>query len=179
MPSSTGLGLGAKEDLRRTLSTAKGVAKAQIASEAHSGPAVGGDSIVLEHGFFVALILLLIWAVLLVFLVRGQLKTPSFGAASMFLALMVPFFWLGSEITELTISQVGSFKTNVHQATQYLDEIKQIRDKLKAQDVALTSSVQAIDEKITETTAKLKAQEAAIENEQTRTSQRPLEKGTV
>jgi hypothetical protein len=131
---------------------------------------------VLEYGAFVALILLLTWAVLLVFLVRGQIKTAPFGTASLFLALMVPFFWLGSEITELTISQVGSFKTNVQQATQYLDEIRQIRDKLKAQEVALTSSVHDMDEKIAQTTEKIKAQETIIESQQARMSQRPWKK---
>jgi hypothetical protein len=114
-----------------------------------------GASGVLEYGAFVALALLLTWAALLVFLILGQLKTTPFSAASLFLALMVPFFWLSPEITELTISQFGSFKTNAQQATKYFDEIKQIRDKLRAQDAALTSSVEALDKRIAATTAKL------------------------
>ena len=53
----------------------------------------------LEYGPFVALALLLTWVALLILLVRGQLKTaPS--ASSMFLVLMIFFFWLGQEITE-------------------------------------------------------------------------------
>jgi hypothetical protein len=54
---------------------------------------------VLEYGAFVALGLLLIWVLLLIPLARGTLKAIPFGAASLFLALMVPFFWLGPEIT--------------------------------------------------------------------------------
>lgn len=116
----------------------------------------------LKYGAFVALALLLIWAALLVCLVRGQLKTTSFGTASMFLALMVPFFWLGPEITELTISKIGSFKTNVQQATQYLDEIKKIHDKLKDQDIALSSSVNKLNEQIEATRERMKTQESAL-----------------
>jgi hypothetical protein len=48
----------------------------------------------LEHGAFVALSLLAVWVALLIPLARGTLKAIPFGAASMFLALMVPFFWL-------------------------------------------------------------------------------------
>jgi hypothetical protein len=54
----------------------------------------------LEYGSLVALTLLTVWIALLIFVVRGQLKTTPFGAISTFLALMIPFFWLSSEITE-------------------------------------------------------------------------------
>jgi uncharacterized membrane protein len=47
--------------------------------------------------------LLVIWIALLIPLTRGRRKAIPFGAASMFLALMIPFFWLGQGITELTI----------------------------------------------------------------------------
>jgi high-affinity Fe2+/Pb2+ permease len=79
---------------------------------------------VLEHGAFVALGLLVIWVYLLISLRRGTLTVIPFGAASTFLALMIPFFWLGPEITELTILKVGSFKTNAEQATKDFDESK-------------------------------------------------------
>ena len=46
----------------------------------------------LEHGPFVALGLLIIWAILLIPLTRGTLKAIPFSAASMFLALMILFF---------------------------------------------------------------------------------------
>jgi hypothetical protein len=97
-----------------------------------------------EHGAFVALALLVIWVVLLIPLARGTLKIGSFAAASLFLALMIPFFWLGPEITELTILKLGSFKTNVEQATKYLDEIKTIRTKIEAEDRAVSAVVASI-----------------------------------
>lgn len=104
----------------------------------------------LEHGAFVALALLVIWAALLVPLSRGTLKTVPFGAASMFLALMIPFFWLGPEITELTILKVGSFKTNAEQATKYFDEIKTIRAKIETEAQAVNTALTALKADIAE-----------------------------
>jgi hypothetical protein len=98
----------------------------------------------LEHGAFVALALLVIWVSLLIPLTRGTLKASPFGAASMFLALMIPFFWLGPEITEFTISKVGSFKTNAEQATKYFDEIKSIRAKIEAENHAVSAAVASV-----------------------------------
>lgn len=74
----------------------------------------------LEHGAYVALGLLAIWIVLLFSLARGTMKTAPFGMASLFFALMIPFFWLGPEITELSILKVGSFKTNAEQASKQI-----------------------------------------------------------
>lgn len=104
----------------------------------------------LEHGAFVALALLVIWVALLVPLSRGTLKTVPFGAASMFLALMIPFFWLGPEITELTILKVGSFKTNAEQATKYFDEIKTIRAKIETEAQAVNTALTALKADIAE-----------------------------
>jgi hypothetical protein len=105
----------------------------------------------LEHGAFVALALLLIWVVaLLVPLARGTLKAVPFGAASMFLALMIPFFWLGPEITELTILKVGSFKTNAEQATKYFEEIKTIRAKIETEAQAVNTALTALKADIAE-----------------------------
>jgi hypothetical protein len=104
----------------------------------------------LEHGAFVALALLLIWVALLVPLARGTLKAVPFGAASMFLALMIPFFWLGPEITELTILKVGSFKTNAEQATKYFEEIKTIRTKIETEAQAVNTALTALKADIAE-----------------------------
>jgi hypothetical protein len=112
---------------------------------------------VLEHGAFVALALLVIWIALLIPLTRGRLKAIPFGAASMFLALMIPFFWLGPEITELTILKVGSFKTNAEQATRYFDEIKNIRSKIEAEDHAISAAVDSFDKEIAAARAETKA----------------------
>lgn len=98
----------------------------------------------LEYGSYVALALLVIWVALLIPLARGTLKAIPFGAASMFLVLLIPFFWLGPEITELTILKVGSFKTNAEQATKYFDEIKSIRTKIEAEDHAVSAAVASV-----------------------------------
>ena len=110
----------------------------------------------LEHGAFVALALLAIWVALLIPLARGTLKAIPFGAASMFLALMIPFFWLGPEITELTILKVGSFKTNAEQATKYFDEIKTIRSKIEAEEKSIGDAVASFDKEIAAARAETK-----------------------
>ena len=110
----------------------------------------------LEHGAFIALALLVVWVALLIPLTRGTLKAIPFGAASMFLALMIPFFWLGPEITELTILKVGSFKTNAEQATKYFDEIKTIRSKIEAEDHAISAAVDSFDKEIANARAETK-----------------------
>jgi hypothetical protein len=102
----------------------------------------------LEYGAYVALGLLVIWVALLFPLARGTLKAIPFGAASMFLALMIPFFWLGPEITELTILKVGSFKTNAQEASKYFEEIKTIRGKIDAEDHAINAAVASFDKEI-------------------------------
>jgi hypothetical protein len=71
----------------------------------------------------------------------------------MFLALMIPFFWLGPEITELTILKVGSFKTNAEQANKYFDEIKTIRSKIEGQERAINNAVELFNKKIADQTA--------------------------
>jgi Skp family chaperone for outer membrane proteins len=129
-----------------------------------------GDFIVLEHGAFVALGLLVIWVVLLIPLARGILKATPFGLASMFLALMIPFFWLGPEITELTTLKVGSFKTNAEQASKYFDEIKAIRGKIDAEEKAISEAVASFDKELAASRAetqqlirgKIDAEEKAI-----------------
>jgi hypothetical protein len=68
----------------------------------------------------------------------------------MFLALMIPFFWLGPEITELTILKVGSFKTNAEQATKYFDEIKTIRAKIETEAQAVNTALTALKADIAE-----------------------------
>jgi hypothetical protein len=114
------------------------------------------ETTVLENGAFVALGLLVIWVALLIPLARGTLKAIPLGAASMFLALMIPFFWLGPEITELTILKVGSFKTNAEQATKYFEEIKSIRAKIEAEDHAINAAVESLDKEIAAARAETK-----------------------
>jgi hypothetical protein len=74
-------------------------------------------------------------------LALGKLGTVPFSAASTFLVLMMAFFWLGPNITELTISKVGSFKTNAEQATKYFDEIKSIRANIEADTKRIQEAV--------------------------------------
>ena len=103
-----------------------------------------------------ALALLVIWVVLLIPLVRGTLKPVPFTAASLFLVLMIPSFWLGLEITELTIWKVGSFKTNAEQATKYFEEIRTIRNKIEAEEKSISDAVTSFDKEISAARAETK-----------------------
>jgi hypothetical protein len=105
---------------------------------------------VLEYGGFITLALLAIWAVLLIPLTRGKLKAVPFSAVSAFLALMIPFFWLGPEITELTILKVGSFKTNAEQANRYFDEIKTIREKIEIEAKEVNAAIENLKTQVAE-----------------------------
>jgi hypothetical protein len=120
----------------------------------------------LEHGAYVALGLLVVWVALLFPLARGTLKAIPFGAASMFLALMIPFFWLGPEITELTILKVGSFKTNAEQATKYFDEIKTIRSKIETADQEIAAAVASFEKEISAARAETKALQERLADRQ-------------
>jgi hypothetical protein len=72
----------------------------------------------LELGQGIALALLLAWCVTAFMVVVGKARTPQFAAISTVMTLFIPFFWLSGEITELTISRVGSLKTNLQDAKQ-------------------------------------------------------------
>jgi hypothetical protein len=90
-----------------------------------SRPAINGDFLpdceeatMLELGQGIALALLLAWCVTAFMVVVGKARTPQFAAISTVMTLFIPFFWLSGEITELTISRVGSLKTNLQDAKQ-------------------------------------------------------------
>ena len=110
----------------------------------------------LEYGAYVALALPVVWLALLFPLARGTLKGFPFVAASAFLALMIPFFWLGPEITELTILKVGSFKTNAELATKYFDQIKTIRDEVEADQGTISAAVTSFEKEIAQARADTK-----------------------
>jgi len=82
------------------------------------------------YGSFIALGLVVVWAVLLIPLSRGRLKTRAFLAASGVLAFLVVFFWLWPTITEISIWKFGSIKTNVEQARVYLSQLKAIEGEV-------------------------------------------------
>jgi hypothetical protein len=105
---------------------------------------------VLDHGPYVALGLLVVWIVLVFLPLVSPRKAASFAVASTFIALMAPVFWLAPEITELSISHIGTFKTNVEQASSYFEQIKSIRDKVEAEDQAIAATVASINQRASE-----------------------------
>jgi hypothetical protein len=83
------------------------------------------------YGSLIALGLIVVWAVLLIPLSRGRLKTAPFLAASGVLAFLVVFFWLWPTITEISFWRLGSIKTNVEQARVYLSQLKAIEGEVR------------------------------------------------
>jgi hypothetical protein len=83
------------------------------------------------YGSLIALGLVVFWAVLLIPLSRGRMKTAPFLAASIVLAFLIVFFWLWPTITEISFGKLGSIKTNVEQARVYLSQIKAIEGEVK------------------------------------------------
>lgn len=83
------------------------------------------------YGSLIALGLVVVWAVLLIPLSRGRLKTAPFLAASGVLVFLVVFFWLWPTITEISFWKLGSIKTNVEQARVYLSQLKAIEGEVR------------------------------------------------
>ena len=102
----------------------------------------------LEYGVLVALALLVVWLALLILLGLGRLGAIPFGIASMFLVLIIPVFWLGPEIAELTISQVGRLRTSAEQASRYFAEIEKVHVKIEAAGQAVNESTASLNKEI-------------------------------
>lgn len=116
-----------------------------------------------ENGAYVTLWLLVIWTALMILLALGKLQTVPFSAASTFLVLMMAFFWFGPNITEFTISKVGSFKTNAEQATKYFDEIKSIRAKIETEYQTINNAVESLNTEISVARAETKQTQEAVQ----------------
>jgi hypothetical protein len=128
---------------------------------------------VLEYGGqVVALLLLVIWLGLLTLLALGKLHSLPFRIVSIFIGLMIVFFWLSNEITELTISRVGTIRTNVEQARTYLDEIKSIRSTIQSDErVIHDAATDARNAIALATQLRAKNDEAATQLQQVKTRQ--------
>jgi hypothetical protein len=124
----------------------------------------------LEYGALIALALLVIWVALLIPLAQGRLKAVPFGTASIFLALMIPLFWLGPEVTRLAILKVGSFKTNAEQATKYFTEISKVHAKVEAERQAVNSAVTSFNKEMAAAQAEIKIIRAKVETDEQATN---------
>jgi high-affinity Fe2+/Pb2+ permease len=97
----------------------------------------------LEAGGYVALVLVLIEVVLVFFFVLGKTTKTAFVMASFALMFITAFFWMGNRVTEITIASVGTIKTAANLATQYVEDIKNIKAGVERQQQEITAAVTA------------------------------------
>lgn len=101
-----------------------------------------------EIGGYVALVFVLIEVVLLVFLALGKMPKPAFLAASLPVFFFAAFFWLDNRVTEITLPSLGTIKTAANLATQYVEEIKNIKTDIERQKQQITTAVDTFNKEI-------------------------------
>ena len=107
----------------------------------------------LEAGGYVALALVLVEVVLVFLFVRGKTTKTAFVMASFVILFITAFFWMGNRVTEITIASVGTIKTAANLASQYVDDIKNIKADVEHQRREITAAVDALKKEIDEARA--------------------------
>jgi len=98
---------------------------------------------VLDTGGYVALALVAVEVMLIIFFVRGKTSKGTFVAASVPMVFLAGFFWMGGRVTEMTIAGIGTIKTAVNLATQYIEDIKHIKADVEQQKEAIDAVAKA------------------------------------
>jgi hypothetical protein len=96
---------------------------------------------VLEAGGYIATALIAVQVVLIFSLVRGKTTKGVFAIVSPVIVFAAAFFWMGDRVTEMTIRGVGTIKTAVNIANQYVEDIRIIKDDLEKQKQELTAEI--------------------------------------
>jgi hypothetical protein len=91
---------------------------------------------VLNTGGYVALALVLLEVVLVLFFASKMTRT-AFGIASLTILFLAMFFWVGDRVTEIIIPTIGTIKTAADIATQYVQDIKNIKTEVEQQKEAI------------------------------------------
>ena len=107
----------------------------------------------LEAGGYVALALVLVEVILVFLFVRGKTTKTAFVMASFVILFITAFFWMGNRVTEITIASVGTIKTAANLASQYVDDIKNIKADVEHQRREITAAVDALKKEIDEARA--------------------------
>ena len=95
----------------------------------------------LEAGGYIAIALIAVEVVLIFSLVRGKTTKGVFAIVSPAILFAVAFFWMGDRVTEMTVRGVGTIKTAVNIANQYVEDIRIIKDDLEKQKKELTAEI--------------------------------------
>jgi hypothetical protein len=115
--------------------------------------AIEREDPVLDAGGYVALALLFVELVLILFFVRKKILKAAFITVSFPIVFLAVYFWNGSRVTEITIPGVGTIKTAVDLATQYVQDIKNIKTEVEHQQQVIdvvALAAHATDRVITE-----------------------------
>ena len=110
----------------------------------------------LEAGGYVAVALVVVEVVLVFFFARGKTTKTAFVIASFAIMFLAAFFWMGNRVTEITIASVGTIKTAANLATQYVEDIKNIKADAESQRKEVTAAVEALKTEIEDARAETK-----------------------
>jgi hypothetical protein len=113
---------------------------------------------IMNTGGYIALGLVIIEVMLtIIFFVRGKPSKGAFIAASGPMFFLGCFFWLGNRITEATFTGIGTIRAAATTATQYVEDIKNIKtdvDRQKQAVDAVAASAHATEQIINQLTEK-------------------------
>ena len=104
----------------------------------------------MQTGGYVAITLIAVEIVLVFSLALGKaaMSKGLFAIASAIIVFAAAFFWMNDRITELTISGVGTIKTAATLATQYVEDIKNIKTEVEQQKQEITTAVDTLKREI-------------------------------
>jgi hypothetical protein len=100
---------------------------------------------VLEAGGYIAIALIAVEVVLIFSLMRGKTTKGVFGLVSPVIFFAAGFFWMGDRVTEMTIRGVGTIKTAVNIANQYVEDIRKIKADLEQQQQKIIAQIDKLD----------------------------------
>jgi hypothetical protein len=100
---------------------------------------------VLEVGGYIAIALIVVEVVLIFSLMRGKTTKGVFAIVSPVIVFAVAFFWMGDRVTEMTIRGVGTIKTAVNIANQYVEDIRKIKVDLEQQQQKIIAQITRLD----------------------------------
>jgi hypothetical protein len=73
--------------------------------------------------------------------------------ASFAIMFLAAFFWMGNRVTEITIASVGTIKTAANLATQYVEDIKNIKSDAERQKKEAMAAVAELTKELDEARA--------------------------
>jgi hypothetical protein len=129
---------------------------------------------VLEVGAYIAIALLIVEMVLVVSLLRGKTTKGTFLVVSPVIVATAAFFWMGNRVTEFTIPKVATIKAAVDLASQYAEDIKNIKTDVERQKQtidAVAVAARDLADKNEKATAQLGQIKDQLERAQTLTRQ--------